>query len=386
MKVILVNYEYPPLGGGGGVIMAQLAESLARRGHVIRVLTSGRKGSPRLSVENGVEIHRVRVPFRKREDVASQVSMYSFFPGGVWAGWRRIAPESVDLIHTHFAIPSGPTGILLSRMWRKPHILTTHGGDIYDPSKKLSPHRFPPLRALVRWVLRASDAVTTDFQDLAWRTRDIYGYRPEVEVIPYGLPSVEVPERNRRAWGWDSGKQILVSVARLIPRKGFNFLLEALANIRDIDWNWAVIGSGPEQEPLARQAAQLGISERIQWLGHLPEDAKWRALASADVFVLPSLHEGFGVVNLEAMACGLPIVTTPVGGQSDFLQPERNAILVPPADVPSLTLALRRMLTDGDLRNRLSRQNLEDVTHYRFDTWVDRYENLYRKILEAGRK
>ena len=92
----------------------------------------------------GVTIHRAPVLFRTRLDVASQISMYSFLPSGIWTGLRKIDPDSIDLINTHFAIPSGPTGVYLARKWNKPHVLTTHGGDLYDPSKKLSPHRIPP--------------------------------------------------------------------------------------------------------------------------------------------------------------------------------------------------------------------------------------------------
>ena len=94
-------------------------------------------------------------------------------------------------------------------------------------------------------------------------------------------------------------------MARLIPRKGFKYLLQALANLKDKKWKWVAVGSGPLQEPLMQQARELGIEDRVHTLGFVDEETKLKALASADVFVLPSLHEGFGVVNLEAMACGL---------------------------------------------------------------------------------
>ena len=381
MRLLFVNYEYPPLGGGGGVVMAQMAEALAERGHAVQVLTSRFRGSPAREILRGVEVHRAPVLFRHRLDVATQVSMYSFLPSGVWSGLRRLDPSRIDLINTHFAIPSGPTGILLAGRWAKPHVLTTHGGDIYDPSKRLSPHRFPPLRAVVRWVLGHSDRVTTDFQDIARRIGEIYRYSGPVEVIPYGLPSIEIPPANRREFGWPDGQLILVTVARLIPRKGLSYLLEALAGVPDRNWRWVAVGSGPLQEPLKQQAASLGIGDRVAFAGQVDEATKRRILASADLFVLPSLHEGFGIVNQEAMAFGLPIVTTNVGGQTDFLKHEHNALLVPPANPEALQSALERLLTDSDLRRRLGANNRRDIQSRSLKQTVDRYEQLFNEVI-----
>lgn len=376
----MVNYEYPPLGGGGGVVTAQMAEAFAKRGHQVQVLTSRYHTSPTFEVAHRVAIHRTKVLFRRRLDVASQLSMYSFLPGGVWKGLRSITPDDVDIINTHFAIPSGPTGILLSRRWQKPHILTVHGGDIYDPSKRLSPHRIPPLRALVRWVLNHSDCVTTFFQDIADRSRQIYSYSGRLEMIPYGLPARSYPAADRSRFGWKPDEVILISVARLIPRKGFVYLLEALARLKDRPWRWIALGSGPLLDSLQAQAAACGIQNKVEFRGHVDEEEKYARLASADVFVLPSLHEGFGVVNLEAMTLGLPIITTSIGGQVDFLKEGYNALLVPPADSLALCNALRRMLTDSALRRTLGSHNRNDIQSRTQDIMMDHFEELFERI------
>lgn len=385
MRILFVNYEYPPLGGGGGVIMAQMAEALSARGHYPIVLTSRFRGSSAHEIHKGVEVFRVPVLLRHRLDVATQISMYSFLPSGVWGGLRHLKPDAIDLINTHFAVPSGPTGALLARRWKKPHVLTAHGGDIYDPSKRLSPHRFAPLGWVVRWVLQHSDCVTTDYPDIASRTRSIYGYDGPLEVIPYGLPSLLVPRPCREELGWPKEQVILISVARLIPRKGFTYLVEALSRLKEHHWRWVAVGSGPLHNELIKQAEALGIADRIELKGFVEEKEKHRMLASADVFVLPSLHEGFGVVNLEAMAFGLPIVTTDVGGQTDFLKADRNALLVPPADPGALEEALRRIIEERELRRRLGENNRSDIAPRSFDKMIDRYEQLFEQVVRKAK-
>ena len=117
----------------------------------------------------------------------------------------------------------------------------------------------------------------------------------------------------------------------------------------------------------------------------MEDHLKHKILASADIFVLPSLHEGFGIVNQEAMFFGLPIITTEIGGQMDFLKNEKNALLLPPANPSALKTAIERMLADDQLRKRMGKNNREEVKLRTFDTTVDKYEQLFEKVI-AKRK
>src|SRR5690242_18107975 len=131
MRILFCNFEYPPLGGGGGVINALLAQELATR-HEVTVLTSRALGLAPEAIEKGVKIVRAPVYLRRQEAVASISSMFSFILSGLGRGKKLLATEEYDIINTHFVLPSGPVGDALSRISRIPNVLTVHGGDLYD--------------------------------------------------------------------------------------------------------------------------------------------------------------------------------------------------------------------------------------------------------------
>ncbi len=144
LKILIINYEYPPIGGGGGVICKDIAEEIVKEGHEITVITSKFVKLSKEEVVGGVKIIRVPVFFRKKQNVASLLSMLSYFPSSIFYVQSLLRKEKFDIINTHFAIPSGPVGNFISKNKKIPNILSIHGGDIFDPSKS-----FPLIKLLV---------------------------------------------------------------------------------------------------------------------------------------------------------------------------------------------------------------------------------------------
>ena len=378
--MLIVTYEYPPLGGGGGVIFRDLAEELARSIEV-SVLTSGRSGLPSRERDGNLEILRAPVPLRHSDATASLPSMLSFFPASLWIGWRALRGRRFDLVHSSFAVPSGPSGLLLARAFRVPHVLSLHGGDVYDPSKRLSPHRTPGLKQTVRWVIHASDRVVAQSSDTSRRAREIYGER-SVDCIPLATRRQSFERAPRSALGLDLADAdfVLVTVGRIVARKGLDQLLEIVSELRDPRFKLVVVGEGPERAALERRARELDIGGSVRFAGFVDDARKWQILSASDLYVSTSLHEGFGIVFLEAMDAGLPVLCYDRGGQADFVG-DAVGRLLPLGDARRFRGEILRFAGSPELRARTGEAARRLAADYSIERYAERYLSIYAECL-----
>lgn len=379
-RVLIVSYEYPPLGGGGGVIVRDLAEELAGRIGVT-VLTSAARGLPRREEKGGLCIVRTPVLLRTAKATASLPSMLSFFPSSLWAGQRLLRERSFDLVHSFFAIPSAPSGLLLARRFGLPHVLSLLGGDIYDPSKWLSPHRTPLLKQTVRWAVRESDRVVAGSRDIERRTREIYSERA-IETVPLAVRPPRFERASRKALGLDPEARVCITVGRLVARKGLAPLIDLVAGLPDRRVQLVVVGEGPERGALETRARSAGAGERVRFKGHVSDEEKWQLLGASDLYVSTSLHEGFGIVFLEALECGVPVLCYDCGGQTDFLSPD-VAELVPVGDREAFGARFAGLLEDDERRRRMGEAGRRVAREHHIDAFADRYQALYAECVAS---
>lgn len=370
MRLLIVNYEYPPLGGGGGILTQTLVRELARR-HDVTVLTSRGPGLRRDGFEDGARIVRVPVLLRTERERASMPSLLSFGPSARRAAARVFGTERFDLVHTFFAVPSGPAGLAIARRLGVPHVLTAVGGDIYDPTRALSPERFAPMRATVRRVVARSDAVTGISNDLIERARAITG-RDDFTLIGCPCPPLPTPQRARL----EDGLTHFVTVARLVRRKALGAVVRAVPDGCVL----TVVGDGPERPTLEHAADP----QRVRFAGALDDAAKAQALADADAFVLASLHEAFGIVYLEAMAAGLPVIAGTIGGQTDFVKDHVNGLLVPPGDRRRISEAMTALSKDPSLRAQLGHAARSAAAAFTPGAIASDYEQVYRRVQDSS--
>lgn len=360
-----------------------LAEALAERNEVT-VLTTHFRGLPKEELINGVRILRVPVWGRERMPVATLRSMVTFVPSALLRGLQVVKQNRPDLIHAFFAVPSGLPAVCVGRLRRIPLVLTLIGADIFDPNPTagIAAHRNPAVRAVVRWVIRHADTVTAISEDTRRRAMLYHGAPKEITVMPLGLVPPETLPPPRRGSGapWR-----LVTIGRLIPRKAHENLLEALALLRRTDLHLHVIGDGPLLDDLKKVSERLGIGSLVTFEGAVTEDQKWQILRAADLFVSASLHEGFGIVFLEAMYAGLPIVCTDQGGQTDILRSGEHALFVPPERPDQLASALQTLLEDANLRKRLAERNESAVRSFLIHDVAARYETLFTRLVQTAR-
>jgi glycosyltransferase involved in cell wall biosynthesis len=382
--VLFCNYEYPPLGGGGGVANALLAEELSKR-HDVTVLTSRGLRTPAEAIENGVRVVRVPVFFRTQQAAANLPSMFAYLPMGSMAGRKLLRLESYDVINTHFVVPTGPVGQALASYAHIPNVLSVHGGDIYDPSKWTSPHRHALLRLWIRRLLRGAACVVGQSCNTLENVRRYYA--PEIEGvrIPLGIkrPQIDIAARTRYGFGQDD--VLLATVGRLVRRKAIDQLITVMGGIGTGNVHLLILGTGPMEQSLREQARALRVEDRVHFLGYVEEKDKFGTLKMSDIFVSTSQHEGFGLVFLEAMACGLPIVCYNHGGQTDFLKSGSTGYLIELNDRQSFLARCQDLIRDPDARKRMGADNCRRVEEFFIDRCASRYEDVFDHVIRLYR-
>ncbi len=379
LNILVLCYEYPPIGGGGGVGAKQYAEAWAKAGHKVTVLTSWDKGLQRREQLRGVELIRVPTFGKRNRATATNLSMLSYLAFGLAYLTSHFSDfKKVEAINTHFSIPTGPLGMAASKMFSLPNVLTIIGGDIYDPTKPNSPHRSAILRFFNGMIINSATHVVAISSDTKKRAEEHYKVRKEIRVINYGFPPPARTNANRSGLGLSERKYYLIAVGRLVKRKGFEYLIESLRDLPS-EIQLLIIGDGPLEQELRTVAIRTGVSDRVSFLGYQTRERIWEYLQVSDCFVLSSLHEGLGIVVQEAMCAGLPIVSSDNGGQVDLIRNGRNGVLVRPMDPHALSSAIKEIYSHPDTAAGMRRNNQDDIKRCYISDNCEEYIKLFHR-------
>ncbi len=379
MKLLLFNHEYPPIGGGGGRVTERLAKEYAARGHEVHIVTSAYRDLPRLETQNGCRIERAPA-LRASPNSAKITEMLTYAASSARTAWRSAKKNRPDAVQVFFGIPSGGAAYLLKRRFRIPYVVFLGGRDVPRPNPD-PPHYRHLYRALKPALLsiwkHASYVVACSegLRELALQTAP----RQPIEVIPDGIDlemfsPAERPARTPvRALG----------VGRLIPRKGFDTFIRAAAELKKRaapPFEAAVVGDGQERARLEALAEQLNVQDCVRFVGSVPYEELPKQYAEADIFALTSLAEGMPLAALEAMATGLPVVSTRAQGMTELIEDGVNGRLFEAGDHHRLAELLERLIHNPNLRRRYGNANAEKARAY---AWGNIAE-AYLELLEAS--
>lgn len=332
-----------PARAGDGTPEFVLTLCQALPGFDVTVVAPWIRGAPRRERIGDVEVRRVRYAPPGVVGVADDAIMPALrarplrvlqLPGLVlalaWGAWREVRRTHAVVVNAHWIVPAGLIAAVLRALGGPPFVLTVHGADAYTLSSG-------PLRGLKRAVLRRAAAVAPVSHDIAAALE----LGEDSPVLRMGVDTSSIRERVGPRQPV-SGR--LVYIGRLAEKKGVDVLLEALVAVPHADL--VVIGDGPDRGALEARAARLGVADRVRFEGRQPKDAVLHALTTATAVVIPSRvasdgdQEGTPVVLAEAMAAGVPVVASALGGLGECIEDGRTGVLVPPDDPPALAAAL----------------------------------------------
>jgi glycosyltransferase involved in cell wall biosynthesis len=348
MNILVLNYEYPPLGGGAAPIGRDLARFYAGQGHEVDVITMHFRGLPRYEEDHGVRIHRIRA-WRRRQATCSTPEMLSFVAAALPFTRRYLKRERPDVIHCHFIVPTGLLAYLATRGRPVPYVITAHGSDVpgYNPDRFTFEHRF--MTPLLRVIARNAACLTSPSRFLKNLIHENIGPLPVV-YLPLGIDVRQFETREKK-------KSILMA-GRLLPRKGFQDVLTALEGL-DTDFTVHIAGDGPMRAQLEEQAKRLKMP--VVFHGWVDQgSAEFRELfETASIMCLVSQKENSPVSLKEAMLTETAVITSNVSGCPEVVGDA--GLVVTPGDVEAIRAALVRLIESEDLRRDLGRRGRERI-------------------------
>ncbi len=375
MRILVLIHEYPPVGGGGGQVAEDICGGLVKRGHEVRVITTHLKGLPLKEIRSGVQIIRLRSG-RKFAYKATFSAMLFFIFAGFWHGLEEIHNWKPDIIHVHFAVPTGVLGWWLSIFTNVPYILTAHLGDVPGgvPEKTDKWFRWvapftPPIWNRAKRVVAVSEYT---------KALALQHYPVTIQVIPNGVSTNE----------FDPGKisiqkpPTIIFAGRIVPQKNPLQVIRSLAEIKELEWLCVIVGDGSLKSEMESEAVRLGINDRITFTGWLSPDQVHEWFKKSDILFMPSLSEGLPVVGVQAISMGLALVTGKVGGFIDLVDVGKNGFLHLPSEIEKFSQSLRFLLNDHkqlfDFRNK----SREISTKFDMERIVEEYERIFLECKE----
>jgi glycogen(starch) synthase len=393
-RVLLLSWEYPPvIEGGLARHVCKLAEALVRQGVAVDVLTRGAAGEAEGAARvGGVNVHRVREPGWPR-DLDRFVAWVDQMNDDMLAAGEALAQEhSYDLVHGHDWLVAKASGALADRVG-VPYITTIHATEHGRHQGWVADEPQSHIHSVERWMARRADSVIVCSYYMRGHVADIFDIdERRIAVIPNGIDPGELRAvgdlQALRAEFAKPEEKLVLLVGRLVYEKGFQLALDALPGVIEQVENvrFLVAGSGTHEAELRSQAERLGLSERGTFLGWIGDDALHSLYRIADLCVVPSIYEPFGLVALEAMASGCPCIVAATGGLREVVPPgERVGLRFNGGDAEHLGVMIERLLVDGELRDRLVAEASEHVLSFDWEDIARRTRTIYGELAPRRR-
>ncbi len=376
MNIAIFASAFHPHVGGVEELCRQLALELMRRGHGVVILTNRwPRDLPERETVDGIPVYRL--PFRVPDGGLKAHVSYRLTHRRIAARMLDILRRhAVDVLHVQCISSNGYYAMLARQATGLPLVVTAQGELTMDADGLYQRSEY--MRQTLRAVLDAADAVTACSRATLVELEEWYAapFGDRGSVVYNGIRPAEFEDVRP----FSHGRPFILGIGRLVRQKGFDLLIRAFLQAAPEGMDLLLAGSGPEMERLRELAGGSAGGERVHLTGTADRGKAAALFRGCEFFVLPSRHEPFGIVNLEAMAAGKAIVGTRVGGVPEVVLDGETGILVPPEDVDALAEGIRRLAGDAALRERMGAAGRERARLFSWDVVTERYLEVYGKV------
>jgi glycogen(starch) synthase len=392
-RILIVSWEYPPLIEGGlARHVRKLSEALVGLGVEVHVLTRGGEQATIEEQMGGVQIHRIVEPERPT-DLAQFVTWVERMNSDMLAAGVELGDRyDFDLVHGHDWLVASACDHL-ARRYDTPLVTTIHATEFGRHQGWVEKHPQAHIHGVEKWISNRSDRVIACSLFMKEQIAEIFAVEPEkVTVIPNGIDPEDLPPEDPAALATlrsefaEPDQNLVLLIGRLVYEKGFQLALEAMPEVisKVPNTRFLVAGSGTHEAELHKQAEELGLMEHGTFLGWIGDDVLHMLYRIADLTVVPSIYEPFGLVALEAMASECPCIAADTGGLREVVPLEGAGLRFRASDPEHLAEAAIQVLSDEDLSRRMVEEGL---AHIRLFDWTDVARQtlaLYGEVTAVG--
>lgn len=378
LRICLISKQFPPGVGGAETYAYELANGLADRGHDVDVYTQW-IDSPDEEADVHKNVSVTRICKARRKLVTFETLWFSF------TARRKIDFDEYDVVHGTM-MPASTVAVTPFNNIEAAVVLTSHGTSIGEtkavaletPADYLLKFFFFPINVVMDYVAgRDADEIIAISDHAAEQLAEWFRFDDDVHMIPHGVNADRFYPREETYPAVNPEKKTVLYVGRLGARKGLDLVLRALAQLDNPEIEFLIAGTGRHEEHLRSLAAELGVEGRIRFLGYVPDEDLPQLYSSSDVFVLPSRYEGFGLVVLEAAACGTPVIGANAGGIPTAIELCDCGSVVERTP-EALSKAVRRVISRSKTKENRTR-GTEPHTPLKWSDVCEHIENVYWK-------
>lgn len=376
MRILVLNHEYPPVGGGGGRVARDLNEGLSKHGHEVKIITPAFKGLPRSECYSHYEI--IRVPsLRKSAYRATLKDMGAFIISAYLHGSRLIRTWKPDIIQAHFAVPAGAAARMLSRRFHIPYFITAHLGDIPGGVPEKTGNWFHYFYHSTKKIWEEAEKVITVSHYTSHLAEMSYpGIHPQ--VIFNGVDTSVIKPQSFEI----HNPPRIVFAGRFMEQKNPLLFIEVLNKLKSLSWECVMMGDGPLRPSIEQRIRDYGMQDRFTLPGWISPEEVIKTYEQGDIFFMPSRSEGLPVAGVQAIAMGLAVVMGDVGGCSDLVVNNENGFLIPSEDEAGFINALKILLANQDKLECFKHKSRDLSLIFDIEFIISEYEKVIEYILE----